>query len=162
MALHKMWIQYISNVYHGSWDPKTDYIWQKILDYAVSVNVVVTAEDFETILFWSKYYGVFPINVPYSALSWDTGNFIGKNEMSITYAYSWKEDWNPASLTEMNTVTFKKDVTQAKYVPTFNANIGRTGTTWVGAPFIETIADPDTKHGDYGTGVILKLRFRPI
>ena len=78
-----MWIQYISNVYHGVWDPKTTYIWKKIIDYASSVDIVVTAEDGETILYWSKYYGVFPINVPFSALSWDSGNLIIKPDFTI-------------------------------------------------------------------------------
>jgi hypothetical protein len=162
MAIHKMWIQYISNVYHGNWDPKTQYIYKKILDYAVSVHVIVTAEDFETILYWSKYYGVFPINVPYSALSWETGNFVSKNSMNITYGYSWKEDWNPAALTDLNVNCFGYNaVSSAKYIQTYNSNLGRTGTTWVGEPFVETIKDLSTEGKQYGSGVILKLRFKP-
>ncbi len=162
LALHKMWIQYISNVYHGSWDPKTTYIWKKIIDYAVSVEIVVTAEDFETVLYWSKYYGVFPINVPYSALSWDSGNLIIKPDFSITYGYSWREEWNPASLTELNMNCFKNEkVETAKYIPTYNSNYGRSGTTWVGAPFVELIKDPDGKGKNYANAVDYKLRFKP-
>lgn len=162
LALHKMWIQYISNVYHGQWDPKTEYIWKKIIDYAVSVNIIVTAEDGETILYWSKYYGVFPINVPYSALSWDSGSVISKPDFSITYAYSWREEWNPAELTEINMNTFKNEVVkQAQYIPIFNNNYGRAGTTWVDAPFVEMIKDIDGEGKNYGSGVMFKLRFRP-
>ena len=162
LSLHKMWIQYISNVYHGSWDPKTSYIWKKIIDYAVSLQVIVTAEDFETIIYWSKYYGVFPINVPYSALSWDSGNLIIKPDFTITYGYSWREEWNPAELTELNMNCFKnRAINSAQYIPTFNSNYGRAGTTWVGAPFVETIVDMDKKGGQYGSGVSLKLRFKP-
>ena len=162
LALHKMWIQYISNVYHGSWDPKIRYVWKKIIDYAVSVEVVVTAEDFETILYWSKYYGVFPINVPYSALSWDSGNLIIKPDFTITYGYSFREEWNPTSLIEVNMNCFKNTPQKsANYLPIFNTNYGRAGTTWVGAPFIETINDISGKGKQYGTGVIQKLRFRP-
>ena len=162
LALHKMWIQYISNVYHGSWDPKTTYIWKKIIDYAVSVEVVVTAEDFETVLYWSKYYGIFPINVPYSALSWDSGNIIIKPDFSITYGYSWREEWNPASLTELNMNCFKnEEVKSARYIPTYNSNYGRSGTTWVGAPFVELIKDPNGKGKNYANAVDYKLRFKP-
>ncbi len=162
LALHHMWIQYISNVYHGVWDPKITYIWKKIIDYASSVDIIVTAEDGETILYWSKYYGVFPINVPFSALSWDSGAVISKPDYTITYAYSWREEWDPASLTEINMNSFKnKVVTQAKYVPMFNNNYGRSGTTWVGSPFVELVKDMSTKGGNYGHGVDFKLRFRP-
>ena len=162
LALHKMWIQYISNVYHGVWDPKVTYIWKKIIDYACSVNIIVTAEDGETVLYWSKYYGVFPINVPYSSLSWDAGTVLSKPDFSITYAYSWREEWNPAELTEINMNTFKSGaVKQAQYIPIFNNNYGRAGTTWVDAPFIEMIKDVDTNGKNYGSGIIFKLRFRP-
>ena len=162
LALHKMWIQYISNVYHGVWDPNVTYIWKKIIDYACSVNIIVTAEDGETILYWSKYYGVFPINVPYSSLSWDAGTVLSKPDFSITYAYSWREEWNPAELTEINMNTFKSGaVKQAQYIPIFNNNYGRAGTTWVDAPFIEMIKDVDSNGKNYGSGIIFKLRFRP-
>lgn len=162
LALHKMWIQYISNVYHGAWDPKIRYIWKKIIDYAVSVETVVTAEDNETVLYWAKYYGVFPINVPYSALSWDSGNVISKPDFSITYGYSFREEWNPTSLLELNMNCFKNAKKKSsEYLPIFNTNYGRTGTTWVGPPFIETINQIDDKGKQYGSGVVLKLRFRP-
>ena len=113
-------------------------------------------------MYWSKYYGVFPINVPFSALSWDSGSVISKPDYTITYAYSWREEWDPASLTEINMNSFKNNVvTQAQYVPSFNNNYGRSGTTWVGSPFVELVKDMSTKGGNYGHGVDFKLRFRP-
>ena len=105
---------------------------------------------------------MFPINVPYSALSWDSGNVIIKPDFTITYGYSWREEWNPAELTELNMNCFKnRAINSAQYIPTFNSNYGRAGTTWVGAPFVETIVDMDKKGGQYGSGVSLKLRFKP-
>jgi hypothetical protein len=161
LSLHRIWIQYISNVYHGVWDPKVEYIWRRVLDYACAVYVIVTAEDFETILSCTKYYGVFPVNVPWSAISWDAGTVITKPDYTITYGYSTKEVANPAILTDLNTNSFSTKKTSANYIPSFNSNYGRAGTTWVGAPFVETITDASGKNGSYGTGVIQKLRFQP-
>lgn len=160
--LHKLWIDYINNVYRGIWNPKTKYMYKKIIDYACSVYVIITAEDFETILFWTKYYGVFPTNVPYSALSWSGNSVITNPDISISYQYSWKEDYNPLGLTELNVNTFRTNhPTQVAYIPTYVPELGRTGYTWVGAPFVETIRfgsmDADRTNG---TQVTSKLRFQ--
>lgn len=160
--LHKLWIDYINNVYRGKWSPKIEYIYNKIIDYACSVYVIITAEDFETILFWTKYYGVFPVNVPYSALSWNGNGVITNPNVSISYQYSWKEDFNPLGLTELNINTFrKKNPGVTTYRPTFNTTLGRTGYTWVGAPFVETIKyDAFSEDPTNGSKVTSKLRFR--
>lgn len=162
LALHKAWIKYISNVTIGKWNPKTKYIYRKIIDYACSIYVIVTAEDFETVIYWSKYYGVFPINVPYSALSWTSGDVLTKPEYSITYAYSWKEDFDPLNLTEMNLCAFRnKTPKSTHYVPSYNCDIGHSGATWVGAPFIELVKYPDKIASQTNqSNAVLKLRFQ--
>lgn len=162
LNLHKLWIDYINNVYRGKWVPKTSYIYNKIIDYACSVYVVLTAEDFETIIFWTKYYGVFPVNVPYNALSWTSGAPISKPEISVTYNYSWKEDMNPLTLTELNVNTFRKNKPKKiTYSPSWNPKHYHAGYTWVGAPFVETIKyDSMTEDLTNGSKVVSKLRFR--
>lgn len=160
--LHKLWIDYINNVYRGKWVPKIEYIYNKIIDYACSVYVIITAEDFETILFWTKYYGVFPVNVPYSGLSWNGNGTINNPEISVSYQYSWKEDFNPLGLTELNVNTFRSThPTKVAYIPTYAPDIGRSGYTWVGAPFVETIRfGPVGQDATNGTKVTSKLRFK--
>lgn len=150
--IHKLWTDYISNVYVGKWYPKNNYLWEKIIDYACSVYYIITAEDGETILFWSKYYGCFPVNVPSSSYSWSAGEPITSQKLSLSYQYSYKEDFNPLSLVELNINTGVTS-SNGKYVPTFNPNLGTVGNTWVGAPFIETIKDSGTDQ------YTLKLRF---
>lgn len=160
--LHKIWIEYIVNVYRGVWSPQMKYIQKRILDYASSCYVILTAEDGETILYWSKYYGVFPVNVPFSALSWNAGTLISKPDLSITYNYSWKEEFNPLGLTEMNINTFRtKHPTTANYEPTYNKSVGHIGYTWVGAPFVETIKYTGNNVDlTNGSKYALKLRFQ--
>jgi hypothetical protein len=172
LNLHKIWLDYITNVYRGKWTPKSEYIYQKILDYAVSVYVIVTAEDFETILFWSKYYGLFPISVPYSSIVWSgAGTTVQSPDLSISYRYSWKEDLNPAALAELNYNSFRGTLPGSqdpvRYKPIFNTEKGVVDTTWVGAPFIEEIkwsSRSDLPSSDLADGskITYKLRFKPL
>lgn len=152
---HKLWTDYIANVYSGLWYPKRDYLWMKTLDYPCSVYYILTAEDGETILFWSKYYGVFPTNVPSSSYSWSKGNVLTSPEVSITYQYSMKEDFNPISLVEFNLNSRIDTMSKVEYEPVFDEELGSSGYTWVGRPFIETVTD-DTDGKDY----YFKLRFK--
>lgn len=151
--LHKLWTDYISNVYLGYWYPKKEYLWQKILDYACSCYYILTAEDGETILFWSKYYGVFPVNVPSSSYSWSKGNVITSPEPSITYQYSLKEDFNPMALIEFNLNS--KVSGSTKYLRTYDPKLGGSGYTWGGSPFIEVVKGKDGDSDYY-----FKLKFK--
>jgi hypothetical protein len=169
LYLHKLWIDYITNVFTGRWTPKMKHINNKELDYAVSAYVIVTAEDFETILFWSKYYGLFPISIPYSSIAWSGGGTtVQAPELSVAYRYSWKEDLNPAALAELNYNAFRgKPSGTVKYKPIFNENKGVVDTTWVGAPFVEVIdwsSRSDLPSADLtdGSGLTYKLRFRAL
>lgn len=160
--LHKIWLDYAANVYRGIWSPKLAYINAREIDYATAIYVIVTAEDGETILFWSKYYGVFPVNVPYNALSWSANSVVSKPDLGITYDYAWKEDYNPAILTELNINTFRRQHPKTqKYIPIFDEKTGHSGYTWTGAPFVESVSfkgnnvDPTN-----GSKYVLKLRFK--
>lgn len=154
LNLHKLWIDYIVNVYSGRWSPRDQYISGKILDYAIAAYVIVTAEDFETILFWSKYYGLFPVSTPYSSMQWNHGKIMENPELSVTYRYSWKEDLNPVALAEFNMNAFNGNVPEGShYYPTYNRSIGSIGSTWLSTPFIEY-----TNRG--GGNMAMRLRFR--
>lgn len=148
--IHKAWVDYISKVYRGELIPRTEYKYKKILDYACSVYYFVCAEDGETILFWTKYFGVFPTNIPASTSSWTKGNLIKTPDYSINYAYAFKEDFTPLTLAEFN-VASKSSGTVAyrKIYETVNC---ATGKTFAGAPFVETY----TSNGEY----VFKLKFK--
>ena len=153
--LHKLWTNYISYVYRGKLNPKDKYLVNKVLDYPVCVYYILTAEDGETVIFWSKYWGVFPLDAPSSAFSFNLDNAGGitNPEIKIEYQYAWKEDFNPLSLIEFNTHTRKLGF---KYVPSYQASKLGTGYTWAGPPFIETMNNPNGLDLPY----TFKLRFR--
>ena len=145
---HKAWVEYISKVYRGELTTKREYITTKTLDYACSVYFIICAADNETILFWTKYYGVFPTNIPSSVTSWSKGDSMKIPEYSITYAYAYKEDFSPLTLAEFN----MNSSAELKYVKNYSEDLGHSGQTMTGAPFIETI----NHNGHYE----FKLRFR--
>jgi len=97
MLLHKVWVDYMHLVKRGSLSPYKDdkigldYIKDKIIDYVSSVYYFRMAEDGQKIKYFSKYTGVFPTNVPYSAMSFHLGD-TGVKKVTIQYAYSFKED----------------------------------------------------------------------
>jgi hypothetical protein len=159
--IHKLWVDYISEVYQGRKSPRPQNIRDKILDYASSCYYIITAEDGETIIFWSKYYGVFPSTVPTTNLSWAQGNTVDPPKMDITYKFSFKEDMNPESLIEFNMNARVEDYIMnngsIKYMPIYDPKLGHSGTTWVGAPYIELV----TNNTDPECPYTFKLRFRP-
>lgn len=152
--LHRLWTDYISDVYLGKKAPKEEYIKARILDYASACYYFITAEDGETVLFWSKYYGVFPSTIPSNQYGWAVGNVIEKPSIDIKYQYSFKEDFNPEALVEFN---MNGDVDgSVKYVPIYDAKLGHVGTTWVGSPYVELV----TNNTDPECPYTFKLRFR--
>lgn len=175
--LMKLWITYIHNVSRGIWHPSYNlrydgvinrdrvdysseslsYVYSKTLDYAASVYVFKCAPNGEDVLYWTKYYGVFPINTGSNSLSWDKSNSIGDfQDLNIRFKYCFKKDLSPISLIEFNDIAnvdvdfVDKDGTEyTTYETSFNRNYGHSSRPFVGPPFIELrLANPIlTKNG---------------
>lgn len=133
--MHKIWVDYISKVYRGEFYPRIDYMLQKVLDYACSAYYFLCGPDGETILFWSKYIGVFPTNIPSSTLSWSRDSVLSKPEMSINYSYSFKEDFDPIALVEFNELS-TPEAKNRKARAMYDESHGSMGSTFVGTPYI--------------------------
>ena len=156
--LHKLWIDYISYVYRGKVPPEEKYLINKVLDYPTCVYYIVCAEDGESIIFWSKFWGVFPTNAPSSTFSWSAENTGGVSlpSFNIEYQYSWKEDFNPLSLVEFNQhVNTKKK--GFEYIPNYIPGTIGSGYAFGGTPFVETFTS-ESREIPY----TFKLRFRPL
>ena len=168
--LHKIWVDYIANVYRGIWVSKDDklgkdgiwhhyadsYVANKILDYAVAAYYFLTAEDGETIIFWSKYYGVFPTYTSSNTFSWSSEHNLSTPNLQIEYQYSFKKDFDPLSLVEFNMLSGKPGANGYSYVPMYDESIMGCGEKMVGVPFIETQTDVNNPDRHY----VYKLRFR--
>lgn len=146
----ELWKTYISNVYRGIFLPLRTNALNKILDYAVSVYYFVTDERDEEILFWTKYYGVFPTGAPSGNLRWDKGKLLTSPNYSVNFMYSFKEDYNPLALVEFNGLSKVPSNNKYSYREDYNAETSSVTNTWVGAPFIEF----------EGTGTETKFKLR--
>ena len=168
--LMKLWITYIANVGNGAWSPRypsyqelkdgrgSSHVFDRAIDYAASAYVFKCGPNGSDVLYWSKYYGVFPIVNGAEALSWDKSSGIGDNKtVTINFAYCYKRDWNPISLIEFNALSGIDSFKGSKaYVDAWDFNTGAISRPFVGAPFIEiSFGDPvlddstfdDTYHG---------------
>lgn len=152
------WVRYESCVYRGELVPKSEYIWKKIIDYCCNVYYFLLDPDMETIRFWSKYYGAFPVNVSKSMFNGDMSlaTSISTSEVSTTFQYYKKKDFDVTSLIEFNTDTGGVSSTYEKL---YNENTGLSGKAWVNAPFIIT----KTENTGIGKSTIdvFKLKWRP-
>ena len=153
--LHKAWTEYISRVYRGQFTPSDDNVRFKRLDYACSIYFILCGPDGETIMFWSKYTGVFPTSAPSSYSSWD-GESLRNVEYSIQYDYSWREDLNPLHLAEfnINAHRFSSAASKLQYMSTYDPELVTSGRTFSAHPFIETVYNDDKT-------ISYKLRFAP-
>lgn len=158
--LIRCWVEYISGVYRGVYLPKVETINDHIMDYAGAVYYILTAEDGETIIFWSKYYGVFPLTIPSSQYSWARGTLLSNPSMDVEFMFSFKEDYNYDTIIEFNHNAWvpedaRNDITNYAYEQTYNPNLGTAGKTWVDIPFIETCRDAAGRN-------TFKLRFKRV
>lgn len=156
LHLMKLWITYIDNVARGAWVPSynlngrsdpgkliTDsHVYTKTLDYAASAYAFKVAENGHDILYWTKYYGVFPVSTGASSLSWDKSTPPGEApKPSIRFRYSAKRDMSPVSLLEFNAnarVTDGNLVGGAvPYESAWANEYAHSTRPFVGTPFVE-------------------------
>lgn len=105
---HKVWQDYMENIRRGRFYPSKKAIDNGFIDYFVSIYYFLCDFDGETLLYWSKYTGVAPLNVPYSALG---GEFNSHEipDITINYSYCYKEDMSPAILRDFNRLILNTD-----------------------------------------------------
>jgi hypothetical protein len=181
--LIKLWMTYIDMVARGAWSPSYDlteqnketpeitdsYVFTKTLDYAASAYVFKCGPDGQDILYWSKYFGIFPINTGASALSWDETTPVGSTpKLNIRFRYSFKRDLNPVSLIEFNRASNIKSPNDAISEEAFNPEYGHSNRPYVGAPFVEMLLrNPKNMNplggvnrGPNAANSILRLKFK--
>lgn len=146
------WCSYESAVYLGTMLPKTEYIGDKILDYACDAYYFLIDRT-NCIKFFSKYYGVFPINVNKSVYSFDDGSPIHFPEQNITFAFFHKQDLDPRIIVDFN----KHSNLPFVYRTDHEDALGHGGSTWSGPPFIEVRKMP---NGTAAKSDQLFLRYR--
>ena len=143
----KLWEEYISSVSRGIIDPQNNYIKTLQLDYANSIYYFLTAEDGQSIIFWTKFTGCIPTNIPSSNFADNIDTPIRMPKYSITWQYAFKHDYDPYTLAEFNNLANGGNF---EAMPMYDSETIRSARTIVGSPYI------DTKTG----GKLYRLLFR--
>ena len=144
-----LWIYYMDKVAKGIFKPNRDVtIKCKPIrfDYMSSVYHFVCRPDGETVIWFDKYTGVFPLSSPNSDLSWNLHGGNIDNKVTIPFAYFMHEVNNPDILIDFNTnisiydygrfVPWSYTRTNAKGNFYGTKNVPQTYGGQVGVPFI--------------------------
>lgn len=168
IKLMKLWITYIDNVSKGEWSPSYDlngdavksiygaynpsyakyqfskdidgsHAYRKALDYGASAYVFKCGPSGSDVLYWTKYFGVFPIVTGSSALSWD-GSSIGSTipRVTIRFKYGYKSDLSIKSLVSFNEQSGITDSNVQKVAESsYGVEYNHSSRPFVGAPYVE-------------------------
>lgn len=184
--LLKLWITYIDNVARGAWSPSynlsstgaanvvnvtnqdASHVYTKTLDYAASVYVFKCGPDGEDVLYWSKYYGVFPVTTGAGALTWDNDQPISAGpKLNIRFRYAFKRDMSPISLIEFNNIAGVGKISNpnevVNYQPPYDWNVNQSTRPFVGKPFVQmTLQTPEIIRGGVNRAAMktqIRLKF---
>lgn len=86
-TFHQIWVQYIEAVKKGTILPSLSSLKNKEIDYMSSIYFFLVGPDGMTIKYFCKLTGVFPVNIPYSAFSFNS-NDSSLKKLNIQYQYS--------------------------------------------------------------------------
>lgn len=104
LSIRKMfyaWIYYMDGVMRDKFTPKDKYITYNAFDYATSIYDFQVDETGENVVWWTKYTGCFPYQVPISDLSFNKGSD-PEPKCSIPFKYYLCEPLSYAALIDFN------------------------------------------------------------
>ncbi len=93
LSLHKLfyaWTYYQDKVMRDIFTPKKKYLQYNAIDYATSIYDFMVDETGENVIYWAKYTGCVPYQVPMSDLGFNRGSDPDKN-LTIQFNYFYCE-----------------------------------------------------------------------
>lgn len=163
------WVYYMDGVMRDKFTPKDKYIIYNCFDYATSIYDFVVDETGENVIWWTKYTGCFPYQVPLSDMSFNRGSDPDP-KCSISFKYFMCEPLSYATLIDFNfnslgyrfmktsETSMRSDAMNPrslKFAPTYNNNPNAIyngsflGTNFVGRPCI-CAGNPSGDNGHFG------------
>lgn len=103
LKLCHLWSTYYSEVSKtAAFVPLEAYQKNAILDYPGSIYYLVTKRNGRELVYWEKWTGIFPLNVPFNIFS-SNDNFILEDRFSIEFYGSIRSDpYDPSVLMDIN------------------------------------------------------------
>lgn len=121
--IHKLfqtWLYYINGVTRNTFGPRIFNIKHNKVDYATSVYYIVCKADAETIIYWSKYTGCFPVTSPNSNMSFNLRGSVDP-KISIQFDYFHHEPLNPYIFVDFNKNAHVVTPNNQGYIPIYNS-----------------------------------------
>lgn len=133
---HRVWTEYIHNVVFGLMDPILEGMLGPIaenrIDYAGSIYEILCRPDGHEIVWWNKYTGIFPTNLPDSNFSYNHGSSY-ENKVSIDYIYFHHRACDPVQLRDF---MYNANVYSGRVIPNYVEDQANSGNGIVGTPVI--------------------------
>lgn len=92
-SIHKLfyaWVYYEDKVMRNEFQPKEKYLKYNSLDYATSIYDFLVDDTGENVLYWAKYTGCVPTEVPMGNFGFNKGGS-GETKVSISFDYFYCE-----------------------------------------------------------------------
>ena len=120
--------------YRNVTPPKLSYRDDKVNCKQFSIFKIIVDET-NTIMFYAKATGVYPMGVPRDAMS----NFENTIKITVPFKAQFVRDMDPIILTELNHLTLRssgKQASELSFLNTYNTDIHAADTTWGMYPFV--------------------------
>lgn len=140
------------------------YIHDKILSDQISIFRIDVAEDGESILYFAKWTGCFPTNVPTDTLS-SIEDLSGNLTLNIQWYAQFFEDFDMRILSDFNSIILRRCPEAfrdgVKDIPLYDPTTGMSNGAWATVPYIAVLKDTtDVKLTRENRLRQLKLKWR--
>lgn len=156
--LFKMWDAYYELKTKGIiTPPDLSYVTNMELHDQISIYKIIVADDMESILFYAKYFGVYPKTLPRDTFgSLDSGQL----KLSIDFKASFVIDNRPDIIQDFNQVSLLAAPSGTRFANIYDNENQRVNYKWVGVPYI--VFDKSVNNGIDKVGSIgrYKLKWR--
>ena len=113
--------------------PDKSYIYNKILHDQMSCYKIIVGEDLETIVHYSKFWGVYPTSIPRSSFG-DLSD--GSIKIPVSFKAQWIEDMDPSILADFNYIVDNQKNKYSSDVPIYNSYTGTVNGRWCVTPYV--------------------------
>lgn len=151
----KLWDEYYKLKHAGNVTPTNrNYILNKVAYDQISIYKFIVAEDMETIIHYSKLWGVYPTSVPRDVFN----NMEGVLKVPIDFKAQFVKDMDPLIISDFNKLVYKHTMDKSvKFAPLYEA--GTVDGDWVGMPVVTYAPHGGRKVGGKESPAY-KLRWR--
>ena len=142
----KAYEEYETLKHHGIVAPFKDYIERRVLHDQISIYKFIVDEDYETILYYGKMYGVVPKSLPRDIFS--NTNFDNGLSYTIDFEAAFYEDMKPEIIKDFNSLAMPYCKVLPYNVSIYNEVLGTMDARPVKGAYIKV---KDKEYVDYNS-----------